>query len=590
MKKLFNNSIINYLLFFLAVLYGGFLYNFPQESVTFAKTFLNQYNYNFTNEWFHSVLDSPITAQIYIPYLLLNIGIGDNFLNFFLGSITCLLSFYSIFILSSCFTENKNLSFIVVIIFLFHRFIDTHWYGIYYPVNFFYFGQMGMYFTILTSSLYLKNNSKLALFFLILNFFSHAAWGLFNIFIIITMSFLKKELPKFNIYHFLFFIFLLILMIFIHSDFTIFRDYILASFNDFQLNNDISSIEKRAYEVSHTPFFNFDKGYIFFTLNFIRFFFYETLLLFLYFFLQNKISHKFKIIFKTYIICSFVIIFYFFLNYFFQINNIFFVINENIPFLLNRMLITRFLNINNIFVLIFSISYIFYLYDKEKSKIALIYLIVYFSVFIICIISFAQIITEHMPIIKYQKAVYNSLIWINYPALIIIIFFEKKISINVKYKLKIILNFLIKIFPFVFILVLFPVKYYSFKKFTNENSLVLEKINNTEYKEIIIGPLIYGYIDPSFLTNSAVALPSFNLTDANQITDIWCKNKQDLFFYPKNYFDFIYKECFEKRTKDEWLEISKLLNINYIIVRDYISLNTNLLSENNFIKVYQINE
>lgn len=565
------------------------MYNFPQESVTFAKTFLNQYNYNISNEWLHSVLNSPITAQIYLPYLLLGIGLSDYFLNFILGSATCFLSFYAIFILSSCFTDNKNLSFIVVIIFIFHRFIDTHWYGIYYPVNYFYFGQMGMYFTILTSSLYLKNNSKLSIFFLILNFFCHAAWALFNLFVIIVMSFLKKELPKFKIYHLVFFILLLILMIFIHSDFTVFRDTIFAKFNDFQTNNNITTIEKRAYEVSHTPFFNFDNGVTSFFQSFVRFFFYEILLLSLYFFLKNKISNNHKIIFRTYVICSFVIIFYFFLNYFFQINNLFFVINENIPFLLDRMLITRFLNINNIFVLTFSISYLFYLYDKGKSKIVIIYFIVYLTVFIVCFISFAAVITEHMPIIKYEKAIYNAFIWINYPVLFIIIFFENKILLNFD-KLKNISRYLIKIFPFIFILILFPVKYFNFNSFANDNSLVLKKINNLNYNEIIIGPLIYGYIDPSFLTNSAVALASFNIIDKNQTTDIWCKNKQELYFYPKDYYDFIYKDCFEKRTSDEWLKISKILNINYIIVRDYISLDSNLLSKNNFIKVYQINE
>ncbi len=589
MKRLINYSNYNFLLFFLAILYGGVLYNFPQESVTFAKTFLNQYNYNFTNEWLHSVLNSPFTIQIYLPYLLLDIGVNDYFLNFILGSTTCLLSFYAIFTLSSCFTDNKNLSFIVVIIFIFHRFINTHWYGIYYPVNYFYFGQMGMYFTILTSSLYLKNNSKLAIFFLILNFFCHAAWAVFNLLVIITMSFLKKKFPNIKIYHLIFFILLMILMVFIHFDFVVFRDSIFAKYNEFQLNNNITTIEKRAYEVSHTPFFNFDNGFASFFQSLIRFFFYEILLIFLYFFLKNKISNNHKIIFQTYLICTFIVISYYFLNYFFQINNLFFIINENIPFLLDRMLISRFLNINNIFILTFSISYLFYLYDKDKSKIVIIYLIFYLTALIVCSVSFATVITEHMPIIKYEKALYNFFIWINYPTLFVIIFLENKNTVNFD-KLKNISTYLIKVFPFIFILTLFPVKYLTFKTFANDNSLVLEKINNLNYNEIIIGPLIYGYIDPSFLTNSAVALPSFNISDKNQTTDIWCKNKQDLYFYPKNYFDFIYKDCFEKRSNSEWRKISEILNVNYIIVREYISLDSNLLSKNNFLKVYQINE
>ena len=82
-SKIFNkdiNSII--FLFIFASIYGGYLSYFPNESISFAKTFLNDYNFNHQNEFYlKGILESPITAQIYIPYFFLKIGINEEILN-----------------------------------------------------------------------------------------------------------------------------------------------------------------------------------------------------------------------------------------------------------------------------------------------------------------------------------------------------------------------------------------------------------------------------------------------------------------------------------------------------------------------------
>ena len=65
-----------------AIIYGGYLSYFPNESISFAKTYLNDYNFNKQNEFYlKGILSSPITAQIYIPYFFLKIGINEEILN-----------------------------------------------------------------------------------------------------------------------------------------------------------------------------------------------------------------------------------------------------------------------------------------------------------------------------------------------------------------------------------------------------------------------------------------------------------------------------------------------------------------------------
>lgn len=582
---------INYLIFLvlIAIVYGGYIYNFPQESVTFAKTFLGYYDYNFTNEWFQSILDSPITLQIYLPYALLKIGLSDKLINFLFSSLTCLISFYAIYILSFIISKSQRISLFAVLLFLFHRFVDTHWYGLYYPVSYFYFGQMGMYLTIISSSLYFKDSKNLPIFFLILNLFSHAAWGVFNILFLFLISLLKKSYPKLNYLNLSFFILIFILMILVNIDYVPFKLNIFSSFQEYISDNNINIQNKIGYQVSHTPFFNLDKGIFFFIFSLFRFFFYEFLLLFLYLVISKDTNNsKIKLILKTYVICSFLIIFYYFLNNLFDINNFFSVLHSGIPSLLNRMLINRFLNINNIFILIFSFSYLSSLIFKNNSTFLYYYIVIYLIAFICMSLFFSNVFVEHLPIIKFQKIIYNSFIWINYPILIIYIFLKRRnFDLFKKCNLNIInVIFLLVILFFLFFL--FPKKYFFFKKFTEENNLIFNEIDNRAFNEIIVGPLIYGYIDPSYLSDSPITLAGFNIYGKTIEIDLWCKKNQGNNFLSTDYYNYIYKDCFEKRTKLDWSQISDQLNIKYLLVRDFVHIDAKLIKENSFIKLYDI--
>ena len=210
-SKIFNkdiNSII--FLFIFASIYGGYLSYFPNESISFAKTFLNDYNFNHQNEFYlKGILESPITAQIYIPYFFLKIGINEEILNRAWSGLTCFISILSFYYFAKIIIKNNFYSILLSLIFLSHRFLNTHSYSIHYPVSFFYFGQMGMYMTLLSMSLLLNLKKNASISVLIINFFCHASWGIFNLALFIIYSFVKKfscvinlNLTKYSIFSF----------------------------------------------------------------------------------------------------------------------------------------------------------------------------------------------------------------------------------------------------------------------------------------------------------------------------------------------------------------------------------------------------
>lgn len=601
-KEYLDNSMTCLILIiFFGTIYGGFIYGFPQESVTFAKTFLGDYNYNKSNLWYLGVLNSPPTFQIYFPYVLLKIGIGENLVNFFIGSLSCSLSFLSLFLITKIITSSNKLSLLPPLFFLFHRFIDTHWYGIYYPVNFFYFGQMGMYLAISSVCFYFLDNKKTSSFFLILNIFCHAAWGFFNLIFIFFLYLKDKEFPSFKFSHFAFFLTLLFVSSITYFEFKEINNienfnYINVHNQDSNFLNDTNS-DDVAYRKSHSPRFDINENIYANLFNFFKYFFYEILLISILLIFRRDNTSKINNFLYSLIISMIFINIIYYLNLYFNIFDSFALVNKEIPNLLNRMLITRFLNINNIFVLVFTFSY-FLLKTKNKKLIfPKIYLTSYFFLHSIILIFFSNIIIEHIPIIKFQKIAMNFLIYLNFPVAVLYHLFVdriEKISQKLIIKINIQRLFTISIMTYLIIIFLyvFPLKYFTFYDFKSSNKLLFQNINNYNYNEIIIGPLIYGYIDPSFLSNSSILLPMHTIRSFKnyKLVDVWCFEDHEGFDTTKNYFEFVEKDCLEKKSLNDWKIIADNLNIKYVLTRSKVNLRINLIGSNDFIKLYEIKD
>ena len=78
-----------------------------------------------------------------------------------------------------------------------------------------------------------------------------------------------------------------------------------------------------------------------------------------------------------------------------------------------------------------------------------------------------------------------------------------------------------------------------------------------------------------------------NIDNSRQV-NIYCEDEINSPFVESNdYFRFI-EECFEKRKKEIWLTYYQDLGLNYVVTRNYLKLDLDLISSNNFVNIYKI--
>ena len=601
-KKEFN-SIIFLLVF--SIIYGGYLSYFPNESISFAKTYLNDYNFNNQNEFYlKGILSSPITAQIYIPYLLLKMGINEEILNRLWSALTCFISMISLFYFSKIITRNNFYSILVPLVFLSHKFLNTHYYSIHYPVSFFYFGQMGMYLTLLSFSLLLNSKQEGSISILIINFFCHASWGIFNFAIIIIYLVLKKLKFKFKYSHFLILILFSIVTIWGHLDYKQnLKVEIKNKLNEIEilkiqkaenkiqiLNNEYK--DERSYLKSHNPFFDNTKSLKNFFFEIFKFLFFEILLLILFFVFKNYFNRDLYALLKILIFLSLIILIFRFII--FESNlflNIISNLNIKILMLIDRMIISRYLNLNTLIVITLPLSMLFYFASIEKHVVARFFLNFYFFIFSISILFNSLIISEFLPIIRLEKVIQNFLIYITFPIVCIYILLKSKIDrIVLNKKLVDKLYYIVLTFFFIINLVYFPIaKSVTNKEFFSKVNSDFKKIASKKNNEIITSSFIHGYIDVMYLSKSPILVPMFSITKIdNRDINIYCENEINKPFIESNdYFSFV-EDCFKKKKKEEWLMYNKYLGINYVVTRNYLKLDLNEISSNNFVNIYKI--
>lgn len=93
-----------------------------------------------------------------------------------------------------------------------------------------------------------------------------------------------------------------------------------------------------------------------------------------------------------------------------------------------------------------------------------------------------------------------------------------------------------------------------------------------------------------YLSKSPIVVPMFSIRniDSGRQINIYCEDEINSPFIESNdYFRFI-ENCFEKRKKEKWLTYNKDLGLNYVVTRNYLNLDLDLISSNNFINIYKI--
>lgn len=571
-------------LIFFGFIYGSFIYPIHQETLTFSKTLLGHYNYNASNEWFHGIIQSPPTLQIYLISFLIETEANEKILSFFYSGLTTSISVISFYYFLRIFLKSDMATIYICVLFFLYKFLNTHWYGIYYPTSYFYFGQMGMYLCLLSFSLLFNNMKNASLYVLIANLFFHGAWGIFNLLLFATYHLVNKIKIKYNYKHVYFFLFLLI---------SIFLGKLLINSNiNENIFNIISENSKndvtKGYLKGHTPFFIFD-NFIESTKNFLFFFSYEILLFIFYFSCKNKIPITHKNYFSILLISiSFVIFYLIFFNY---INSFLSLFSEEITEIIKRMIPSRFLNIVNISVVLFAVSFIFKKTYEERNPLFIFYSgIIFFLLSISIVLNYEK--SSQYLILHYDQVLYfNILLWLSVPFTFIFIIYPKyfnwlsgKISLNFCMKFFVIQKIILTI---VFLGVFIPNKYVNSNKFINKNISLLNNV--TTNSEIIVGPRVYGYVDISYLSSSSIHLPlhSINSKNDNNVIDVFCDKDRHSFLTSNNYYNFV-DTCLSQKATEDWFYIQEELGTQYVVVRSNVQLNLTEIGNNGFIKLYKI--
>jgi hypothetical protein len=565
-NKLLNKKITKYYVICIFFFIGFFILNIDQESILFASTLKNFELYSHDKSFLNIVKNADFTLQIYLPLVILSskLGLNEEILNMFFSGITTSISMLAIYTLTKKISQDSYTSFIIPILLLSHNFINTREYGIHYPTDFFYFGQMGMYLFIISTISFSYKKQEIGLNIAILNFFCHAAWGLLNfffIFLFLIMSKNKKKIIyKSNL-----------LLVFFLGIISILGLYILKS-NQlvFDLNqsslitgygSDLKLINNNFDYIETTHKLKiFDENLLDKNnwLNFFRFIFFDTIFFVTVFLWWNRFDKSIK---KFLIIISIIIIFIYFLlifyNFFYNILNYFSPIFSGI---FNRIIINRYLNVINVITLVLHLIIFFNGMCSGKKNI---YHILFIGLLLIINLFFFQKKIGIFPPYSEYIDIYNIFIWSIVPINILKKNFYKKnflkteIPIQKKY-----LILLISIF-----LVNYSLKMNSNLKLTEIEKKTLSNISD-QNNYILLGGMVYGLNNfLHHLKNPKIIMmnPQIGYYHNRIISILFC-NEGKIFKEPRSYHEDINASCFAKKKRSDWVILKEKLNINYIIM------------------------
>lgn len=165
-----------WLSFFSSLFYCCFINPLTTEHLEFAQTLAGLVPINENNQ-FYIIRQSDPSLQVFLPALLLKLGISKS-------TLWALSSFVSEFIpilgfqlLVYFFTGHVGIALISCFPLLGSVSPYFHFYNVSFPADFYVFGNFGMFFLILSLSLYLNDFKKIAFLFFGLLFSVHLVWA-----------------------------------------------------------------------------------------------------------------------------------------------------------------------------------------------------------------------------------------------------------------------------------------------------------------------------------------------------------------------------------------------------------------------------
>ena len=595
-----------------SLLYSFFINPSPQENVTFAYILHQNLNVDYFNQWLDAASADP-TLQILLPQMLFKLGINKIIVHQIWQSLNVFISMISFFYLSKLITKSNYYSVLIILILLNHKFINTNLYGIYYPSHYYYLGQVGMYLTLLSYTLFINKSTSSSIIILAINIFFHAAWGIFNIFLLILTKILFFKKFKFSFTNFLIILTMFISLTYVFSilskQSSIFDNFI-EDINKYEFKldhskndensrsfekdikfNDPDKIVKEGHRV-HLSNYSNDKELYFFIIKLI---FYDVLLLIL--FLTFK---KENINFREYLIPIFFITFFIYIFIFTSdiIYSRLFSYSEYLVLKLDRLSVNRFLNINNILFIVLSLSFFFKICSQFKNnKFISIYYKVSLLLLSIGLVIFGEKDLSNFGFYGGYIKYYNLIIWFICVSTIILYSYSTqknlfKNNYNDFFSFKMNSNrfeFLLLISILFFLI--FDVQKNSNER--NSSNIQLLKNINTE-KVVLFGGNIYGKLDTLYYSEIKWIIPDptekiKNLNNKLDI-DIYCLKEANnqVFLRQNDFYNFVNNICFPGKQTYEWNDIKINYGIDYIIVPTNSILKLKKVAENKYYIVYKI--
>ncbi len=595
-----------------SLLYGFLINPSPQENVTLAYILYQKFDIDYFHHWSSAVSGDP-TLQISLPHSLFKLGINKIIIHQIWQSLNVFISMISLFYLSKLITKSNYYSILIILILLNHKFINTNLYGIYYPSHFYYLGQVGMYLTLLSYALFINKNTSSSFVILAINIFFHAAWGIFNIFLLILTKIFFFKKYKINLTKLFIIIIIFISLIFVFSigskkegifdNFSKNISEFTIKFNNQENNKNTRNYEKdfaltdqdKKIREGHRIHLDNYKDYKELSFFIIKLVFYEILLLILFVTFRKKSSN-----FKKYLIP---ILFSTFLIYIFLFSTdiIFskaFYYSEFLATKLDRVSANRFLNINNVSFIVLSLSFFFKVCSEFKdNRFISLYYKLSLSFLSLGLIIFSERDLSNLGFYGSYIKYYSIIIWFICVSSIILYFYSThknliKTSYIEHFSFK--MNF--SFFEFLLILsILFFLIFDLHKTNYQKNSSNFELLRNINTKKVVLfGGNIYGKLDTLYYSEITWIIPDAtvkvkNLNNKSDI-DIFCiKEAKNIDFLRQNDFhDFINYVCFPGKETHEWEQIKLNYDIEYIIVPNNSILKLKKVAENKHFNIYQI--
>lgn len=540
---------------------------------------LNDLGYALSNwSYFYHENDLFLNGQKKINSLLLIIAAHLHYLevNYFvsgyiLNLISNTIAVTSIFSLSYLITKKINISILCSIFLVLIYFPNVHNYGVKYFNYYIFLGNFAFWLSVLVISLHILEFNRTKNFLLSALFFIHFYWFLFlTVIILFDILINKKKILFKNLIFFL--LPFVIFFSYMNNNFLVnnldFENYyslkyFTNNFSEIKNNNHIV-----ASNINHNIIFKNKE-----TIEQIKIFIMIisfNLLFILYTYKNYNTFNKYHQTLSKLLIFSLIniIIFIIYINLDSNLILIEFI-SKTIAEHFYQIYPNRFLNIIIIYICIIMFLTILNFIQYRKSYFYIFSFLLFLS--LISKFYFNFYIFHKLDILSFIFFVCGSFF----------IFLKKNIILKNEKKLD---KSLIIIIFLCFSTQILMTKFNN-KIIYNSNYEILKNIKSNSLN--LIGPNIYGQKHNHVykMINSKLIFPTNNKIKINNYYLFLCNNSNS--YNTASYYIKI-KECFEKRDRNDWIEIKKNIKIDNIIVNSNYNLKLNTLYENKNMKIYEI--